>query len=528
MIGVIRAIFIVAVLISTEVQVAKAQGAGDPPVEVSTVPGFTIEPNQVPSGAKNQELIIRASTDNLFSLSTGTPPTITAGGGIEILGFVVEGLKRARIVVNVPDDSFGAVAIRITTFDDDNGNSVIQTNLPIVGPYSLGGIDLLVSDIPEVEVDTSSPQIAGEVTLSGAIYGIVNVTLPAGVLLANRQNPSVQILKQGAPAVSVSVADARDSFSFTIVNDANDTIAISITNLVYDLELFTSAGGTTGEILLAFDVENPAKTFVAPNAVTPSGAQQPGDPPVDLTEGFESVTQNTENAAVDQTAEEDIIAAPLSASNLGNTGTNQNLQNGANRSSSSDQNTNGANLNPPGLPDPRTARGRMGVAGVSAPEAANVAVRTPGAAEGVIVQQQNQVANNPPPNAAMPAPNPTPIMPSSVGSGGAANPNLRPLDYETVLRIANEYDRRAGPPAVLGIYTLDGYKLDYLALSEGVSLRIHVQVVLRDDPSPQRDILEGVLVKVPGARNPIVVELVETDVTSRIFRTRENGVLIER
>jgi hypothetical protein len=226
-----------------------AQGAPAPDPSAAKE-SFVLQPAAVERGVRNFAIRLVANEPAGFATSSSKPPALSFGAGVKLVAgsFSLLNQNEAQASIDVESDVEGTVEVKLELFSV-NGTAVLKTlraSLGIKGVSDVSGSQAKVGaeSIRLVRVNSSDPQPAGVILISGAIAGSVSVKAPTGCAFAVQPTVSTSSGDINSPAL----ASANTVFSFAIGNPSLNAVTVRIEGIQYNTQIFKLAGGTEGDL----------------------------------------------------------------------------------------------------------------------------------------------------------------------------------------------------------------------------------------------------------------------------------------
>ncbi|MCK6439345.1 MAG: hypothetical protein L6Q71_04000 [Planctomycetes bacterium] len=333
------------------VSVTKAQDTGgDPSPEQEA---FILAPTSVDAGAENKVIRLIANEDGLFSTSSKKSPELKFGTGITIDSgsFRIINPNEAEATIDVGENTSGGVEVRLNFFSLDGTKIIRQekATLGVIGSVTAGqqGIEVSASEIRLVQVNVSTSQVAGSITLSGKVNGQIKAAPPAGTLFVSSNTPQVAVDNASVSLDSVSLNAAEDSFQFTVANPDLHDITVTISNLALDTLNFANLGGAEGNLSTKLSgAPLGASDISVINAYTALESLEGDDVPQDDNDDSDDDSDDDDDSS-DDDSDDDDTATGSSVTTGGNTSSGGNASSkNRNKNKSGSDNKSGGDSGP--------------------------------------------------------------------------------------------------------------------------------------------------------------------------------------
>lgn len=211
---------------------------------------FVIQPVAVERGVRNFAIRLVANEAAGFATSSSKAPALSFGAGVKLVAgsFSLLNQNEAQASIDVESDVEGTVEVKLELFSV-NGTAVLKTlraSLGIKGVSDVSGSQASIGaeSVKLVRVNSSDPQPAGVILISGTIAGSVSIKAPTGCAFAVQPTVSTSSGDINAPAL----ASTNTVFSFAIGNPSLNAVTVRIEGIQYNTQFFKLAGGTEGDL----------------------------------------------------------------------------------------------------------------------------------------------------------------------------------------------------------------------------------------------------------------------------------------
>lgn len=211
---------------------------------------FVVQPKNLAAGSKDATIRLVCNTASGFNTSSSKPPVLkfSAGATLKAGSFALLNVNEAECRIDVDADAFGTIDVTLELYSV-NGTAVLSTlrgTMGVIGQEAVSGSAASVGaeSVNLVQVNSSTPQAAGNLLITGKVTGTVSITAPTGTQFSKA--PVVTVT--GGTATSPALGTNNTVFTFGIGNPGQADITARISEINYNTQLFGLAGGVEGAL----------------------------------------------------------------------------------------------------------------------------------------------------------------------------------------------------------------------------------------------------------------------------------------